>query len=115
MFDFQKLGVYQKSKEFNLFIVKLIREENFDKTTAELLRKSAMGIIIDIAGATASNNPDQKLRDLSSARAKIFECAAVIDFLKDMNEIDEFGYFDIAEKLEIISDQLASLISKLEK
>jgi hypothetical protein len=39
MFDFQKLDVYQKAKEFNKDITKILASKNFDRVTNDQLRQ----------------------------------------------------------------------------
>lgn len=111
MFDFQKLNVYQKSRDFCISLQKL-----FGKKESEIYKKlnqSSLEILLNISESSSGLNPEEKIKSLSNARGKVFECASIMDMLKETNEVDEFGYFDITEKLEEISNQLTSLIHKL--
>jgi four helix bundle protein len=54
MFDFEKLQVYQKSKEFNLKIQKDVLTMNtIEKTTKDQLRRASLSIVLNIAESTS--------------------------------------------------------------
>ena len=114
MFDFQKLSVYQKAKGFNKEIAALIKVKNFDSTTRDQLRRASFSIMLNIAeGSSRFSNKDRKHYMIIS-RGSAFECVAILDYLQDNNEIDEFTYLDFFEKLEEISKMLFALIKKLD-
>ena len=64
MFDFQKLSVYQKAKNYNKEITKLINKSQFDRTTAaaaanDQLRRASFSIMLNIAeGSSRFSNKD---------------------------------------------------------
>ncbi len=111
MFDFQKLNVYQKSRDFCIAI-----QNRYGKNEREIYKKlvqSSLDILLNIAVSSTGLNAGEKMKSLSSARGKVYECGSLMDLLKEMNEIDEFAYFDATGKLEEISAQLTTLIHKL--
>ena len=114
MFDFQKLTVYQKAKDFNKEVASLIKKQNFDSTTRDQLRRASFSILLNIAeGSSRFSNKDRK-HFMVISRGSAFECVAILDYLQDNNEIDEFTYLDFFQKLEEISKMLYALIKKLE-
>ena len=47
MFDFEKLSVYLKAKEFNKKIHVLLSENNLDRTTNDQLRRASVSIMLN--------------------------------------------------------------------
>ena len=115
MFDFQKLNVYQKAKSFNQSVYKIIKQKNMDRVTNDQFRRASFSIMLNIAeGNSRFSNRDRK-NFMIISRGSVFECAAILDYLKDTKEITEDDYTVLFENLEEISKMLFSLIRKLEK
>ena len=49
MFDFEKLHVYQKAKSFNYNIRHLIKQNQFDYTTNDQLRRASFSVVLNLA------------------------------------------------------------------
>jgi len=49
MFDFEKLEVYKKAKEFNKKISIFLKEKNLDRVTNDQLRRASFSIMLNIA------------------------------------------------------------------
>ena len=114
MFDFQKLDVYQKAKAFCVLITKTISLGNFDRTTNDQLRRASFSIMLNIAeGSSRFSNKDRK-NFMVIARGSAFECAAILEYLYEVSEIDKDIYTGYVSRLEEISKMLFSLIKKLE-
>lgn len=60
MFDFQKLEVYQKAKNFCKGIFSIIDEKSFDRVTNDQLRRASFSIMLNIAKMRSNwvNNSD---------------------------------------------------------
>jgi four helix bundle protein len=113
MFDFQKLDVYQKAKAFCKGITKILRNKNFDRVTNDQLRRASFSIMLNIAeGSSRFSNKDRK-NFLIIARGSAFECAAILEYLFEMNELNHEVFTHYIEDLEEISKMLFSLIKKL--
>ena len=114
MFDFQKLTVYQKSKEFANAMIKLVNDNSFDRTVNDQLKRASLSIILNIAeGSSRFSNKDRR-NFLVIARGSAFECVAILEFLKDSKDISETIYNNSVSVLEEISKMLYSLIRRLE-
>ncbi len=113
MFDFQKLGVYQKAKVFNQSIASLVRNKNFDLVTEEKLITTAYNIFLNIAGSFARSSNPEKVKSFVNSRVSVNECISILDYLKDLGEMDEFTYLDYARQLEEINGLLNSELKKL--
>jgi four helix bundle protein len=114
MFDFQKLDVYQKSKNFCKEIYLILDEKNFDRVTNDQLRRASFSIMLNIAeGSSRFSNKDRK-NFMVVARGSAFECAAIIEYLYEVAEIDKDAYVNYLNGLEEISKMLFGLIKNLD-
>jgi len=115
MFDFCKLEVYQKAKAFCILMNKLISSGKFDRTTNDQLRRASFSIMLNIAeGSSRFSNKDRK-NFMVVARGSTFECAAILEFLYEVSEINKDSYVNFLNSLEEISKMLFGLIHGLEK
>jgi len=114
MFDFCKLDVYQKAKAFCILMHKLISSGNFDRTTNDQLRRASFSIMLNIAeGSSRFSNKDRK-NFMVVARGSAFECAAIIEYLYEVSEINKDSYDNYLNCLEEISKMLYGLIRGLD-
>jgi four helix bundle protein len=115
MWDFQKLDVYQKSKNFCKEITATLREKSFDRVTNDQLRRASFSIMLNIAeGSSRFSNKDRK-NFIVVARGSAFECAAILEYLFEVAEISRDAYSNYLENLEEISKMLYGLIRGLDK
>ena len=115
MFDFCKLDVYQKAKAFCILIHKLISNGNFDRTTIDQLRRASFSIMLNIAeGSSGFSNKDRK-NFMVVARGSAFECAAILEYLYEVSEINKDLYVNYLNNFEEISKMLYGLIRGLDK
>lgn len=114
MFDFQKLDVYQKSKNFCKEIYSFLDEKNFDRVTNDQLRRASFSIMLNIAeGTSRFSNKDRK-NFFVVARGSAFECVAIMEYLLETQEITQEFFLEGEKKLEEISKMLFGLIKNLE-
>jgi len=115
MFDFQKLSVYQKAKEFAAITYNLIKENDFDRAVNDQLKRASLSIMLNIAeGSSRFSNRDRR-NFLIISRGSAFECVAILEFLSENKYIKYDEYTTYYKKLEEISKMLYSLIKKLEQ
>jgi len=115
MFDFCKLDVYQKAKAFCILMHKLISYGNFDRTTNDQLRRASFSTMLNIAeGSSGFSNKDRK-NFMVVSRGSAFECAAIIEYLYEVSEIEKDAYINYLNSLEEISKMLYGLIRGLDK
>jgi len=114
MFDFQKLDVYQKSKNFCKEIYSILDKRSFDRVTNDQLRRASFSIMLNIAeGSSRFSNKDRK-NFMVVARGSAFECAAIIEYLYEVAEICKDSCSNYLERLEEISKMLFGLIKNLD-
>ena len=115
MFDFQEPSVYQKAKELCKEVCREIKIKNFDRTTNGQLRRASLSIMINIAeGYSRFGNKDRR-HFMIISRGSAFECAAILEFLHESQEIETNSYQNLYAQLEEISKMLFALIRKLKK
>jgi four helix bundle protein len=62
MFDFQKLDVYQKSKNFCKEIYSILDEKKFDRVTNGQLRRASFSMLNIAEGTSRFSNKDRSKR-----------------------------------------------------
>jgi four helix bundle protein len=113
MFDFEKLTVYKKAKDYNKNVNAFLSYSKLDNTTVDQLRRASFSIMLNIAeGSGRRTNPDKRKFYVIS-RGSTFECVAIFDYLKEINAIDEKLFYEYYKELEELSRMLFSLIKSL--
>jgi four helix bundle protein len=113
MFDFQKLEVYQKTKNFCIEITATLSEKSFDRVTNDQLRRASFSIMLNIAeGSSRFSNRDRK-NFLVIARGSACECYAIMEYLLETKMLSKEVFDDYTIKLEEISRMLFGLIRNL--
>ena len=113
MFDFQKLTVYQKAKDFQNKSSELIKSHSFDRITKDQLKRASLSIMLKIAEGTARTTRKDRRHFYVIARGSVFECAAIIDHLADNQAISTDLKDALFADLEELSKMLFALIGKL--
>ena len=114
MFDFEKLDVYKKAKDFNADIRKLIKATKLDNATNDQLRRASFSIVLNLAeGSGRFTHPDRR-NFYIIARSSIFECMAILDVLKDESVIEENTFHGFYNQAEELSKILFTMIKNLQ-
>lgn len=113
MFDFEKLEVYQKTKDFTKVSHQFILQSPLDKTTKDQLRRASFSVMLNIAeGCSRYTKPDRR-NFYVIARGSVFECVAIFDFLKEGNLMEEGFYKECYRKAEELSKMMYGMIKSL--
>ena len=113
MFDFEKLGVYGKSKEFNKKINSFLKSHKLEKTSHNQLRRAAFSIMLNIAEGSGRFTNADKRNFYVIARGSVFECVAIFDYLNEINEINSVQFKSFYDDLDELSRMLFSMIKSL--
>ena len=113
MFDFEKLTVYNKTKEFNKKVNIFLVSNKLDRTTNDQLRRVSFSIMLNIAEGSGRYTKADKRNFYIIARGSSFECVAIFDYLKDINKINETQFKTFYNDLDELSRMLFSMIKKL--
>jgi len=116
MFDFEKLQVYQRAKEYNLELKKeILLLKTLDKISKDQLRWAAMSIVLNIAEGTSRFSNADKRNFYVISRGSVFECVAINDLLTEEKIISKDVNLKYYSKAEEISKMLFAMIKNLEK
>jgi four helix bundle protein len=111
MFDFEKLEVYQKARNFNKFISNLLATNKLiNGGTRDQLRRASLSIMLNIAEGSSRFSKADRRNFYIISRGSVFECAALFDFLRDEMLIDDPQKKICSAQLEEISKMLFGLI-----
>jgi len=114
VFDFEKLIVYSKAKEFNREVTLFLKTNKVDSVTHNQLRRASFSIMLNIAEGSGRFTKPDKRNFYVIARGSAFECVAIFDFLKDQKVIEESKFLEFYSALEEISKMLFSLVKGLQ-
>lgn len=113
MFDFEKLTVYSKAKDFNKKVHAFLLSTELDRTTKDQLRRASFSIMLNIAeGSGRSTKPDKRNFFVIS-RGSTFECVAIFDYLKDIGSLSNETFTDFYTDLDELSRMLFAMIKNL--
>jgi four helix bundle protein len=112
MFDFQKLNVYTKARDFNQELHKVIDGHDLEAHSSDQLSDSAYRIMLDIARGTAPRSLKERSVCFTEARASVHECAAILDFLLNTHQFEQGIYDQLVEPLDALSKMLYVLARK---
>lgn len=112
MFEYQKLHVYNRAKEFNQCIYRFLNAHKFEKHIKDQLKRSSFSIMLNIAEGAGRFSKADKGHFYVMARGSVFESSAILDFLRINNDIAEKEIYRLENELDEISKMLYALIKK---
>jgi four helix bundle protein len=111
VFSFEKLEVWQNSKEFVITIYRLTA--NFPSNEvygiSSQIKRSASSIATNIAEGTSRNTKKDKAHFLTISYSSAMETLNHLIIAKDLKYISEENYLICREKIEKICNQINSL------
>jgi four helix bundle protein len=113
MFDFEKLEVYSKAKQFYSMVSLFLEHATISKNKKDQLERAAFSTMLNIAEVTRKFTKPDKRNFYIIARGYAFEYEALIDYISDQNAIDKELFKEFYTALEEISKMLYALIKKL--
>ncbi|MFH0895576.1 MAG: four helix bundle protein [Bacteroidota bacterium] len=114
MFDFEKLIVYQKARDFATGATLFLMEKDVDKVARDQLKRAALSIMLNTAESTSRFSKKDRRNFLVIARGSAIECVAAYDFLKTIHQVTDDYYSKQYKTLEEISKMLFSMIRNLD-
>jgi four helix bundle protein len=113
MFDFQKLEVYKKAKDFYKECKIIIQSNKLDKYVIDQLGRASFSVPLNIAEGSGKFSKADRRNYFTTARASVFECAAVIDILSDERKLSQEQVASFNKMAEEISRILYAMIKNL--
>lgn len=114
MFDFQNLEVYKKAKHFNTEITALLADVKVSRNINDQLTRAAFSIVLNIAEGSGRFSKADRRHFFIISRGSVFECAAIIDLLKDAKHMAVERYEQLLILCEELSKILYTMIRNLE-
>ncbi len=112
MFDFQKLKVYTKARDFNHELQKITAGHDLEDYSSIQLSECACGIMLNIARGTAQSSPLVRSACFTDARTSVHECAVILDYLLNTKQFEQGPHDQLIEPLNALSKMLYALSLK---
>lgn len=113
MFDFEKLEVYQIAREQNVKVQRYLETMGGDQFLKEQWRKASLASVMNLAEGTGKMNNADKRHFYSLARSSVFECAALLEMLRDLGYVSDYDFQDFYAGYERISKMLLAMYRSL--
>ena len=112
MGDFQKLNVWQKSKDLAVYLYKLSNEGDLAKDFGlkDQIKRASVSIAANIAEGEQLQSNLQAIRHFYIARGSAAELLTHLIIAHEINYITKMDYQDLQEKINEISGMLTNLI-----
>jgi four helix bundle protein len=111
MFDFEKLIAYQKAKEVNQKIQKILIDKKINSFLRDQLYRASVSMVINIAEGTGKLSKNDRKNFYVISRGSVFECASILELLCDENTISNKELEILKLNLEEVSKLLSGLIN----
>jgi len=116
MFDFEKLDVYQITKEQNVKVLTFLKNlKDADPYLIDQWKRSSLSSLLNLAEGTGRMTDSDKRHFLTIARGSIFESVAILDLLKSLELIPLKEYEEFYNKYEQISKMLLGMFRSYSK
>ena len=90
------------------------KENSFGRTVNDQLHRASFSVMLNIAeGSSRFSNKDRR-HFMVISRGSVFECVAILEYLKETDQLTENQFQLYFNRLEEISKMLFGLIRKLE-
>ena len=110
MFDFEKLDVYQLTKDQNVKVLTYLKgATEIDQYVLEQWKRASLSPLLNLAEGTGRMTDSDKRHFLIIARGSIFEAVAILDLLRAMNIVAENVYKEFYANYEQISKMLLGM------
>jgi four helix bundle protein len=112
-FDFQKLEVYIKARDFHILCKSILNKTKQERYVKDQLGRASYSVVLNIAeGSAKQTKPDRKNFFIIS-RGSVFECVAILDMLHHENLINEDDFIHSLKLADEISRILFTMIKNL--
>jgi four helix bundle protein len=113
MFDFQKLTVYIKAKQFHSNSKKLIKNKKLINPVADQLNRASFSVALNIAEGSGRFSQKDRRHFFVISRSSIFECVAILDILHDEKIVSEEEFGSFQKQADELSRILYAMIKNL--
>ena len=111
----KKFVLYEKAREVNREIVKLLKSLNLDKYKSDQLIRASNSSVLNIAEGNGRFTPKDKVHYFVTARGSVQETIALFDLMEDEELIDKNTAKWFREQLTVLIKILTKLIMNLKE
>lgn len=116
MFPYENLDVYKKAYSVNQVIYRLLKgNKSIPSYARDQLGRASLSIMLNIAEGSAKFSYKDRRNFYVTARGSTFECAALVTFLRDENEITNEMFEDVNKEYDSLSRMLFAMIKNLDE
>ena len=113
LFDFQKLEVYRKSRDFHLKCKSIMKSISTERYVNDQLGRASYSVVLNIAEGSAKLTKPDRRNFFTISRASVFECVAILDILRTEEKMNEREYSISLKMADEISRILFAMIKNL--
>ena len=111
MFDFEKLEVYQKTRELNSQVLSFLFSDNrLDPWIRDQWKRATISAALNISEGSARTTMNDKQNFITIARSSVFESVAIMEIVKTLGGMDEEKFRAFYAEYETISKMLLGMI-----
>lgn len=114
MFDFEKLEIYKKAREFRKELKKYFPKIR-DRYLRDQIQRASLSIILNLTEGAAKYSYKEKVHYYRIARGSAFECVPILQELFDDEVFIKEQYNNLYSLLEEIGKMLSGLINSSRK
>ena len=115
MFDFERLDVYQVTKNQNIKIITFLNSTEIDPDMKDRWKKASLSTMLNLAEGTGRMTVEEKKHYYTLARGSVFECTAIMDLLHDMGQVDNTFFEEAYQGYEQISKMLLAMYRSMDR
>ncbi len=116
MFDFEKLDLYQLVKNINIEVLKHIDcHDEISEYLSERWKEVSMEVVLNLVEGTGKMSTSEKKEYLTTARGYVFECVAVLETIKGMEQITEEDFTSFYDDYEQASKMLLGMFRSYDR
>ncbi len=116
MFPYENLDVYKKAYSVNQVIYRLLKgNKSIPGYARDQLGRASLSIMLNIAEGSAKFSKKDRRNFYVTARGSTFECAALISFLIEENEMTTEIFEELKKEYDSLSRMLFTMIKNLEE
>ncbi len=108
MFEFEKLSIYHKAKDYHQKVQVVIDLPQLKPHQKHQLSRASLSILLNIAEGSSRFTKPSKRNFYTIARGSVFECVAMLDVFNSMGIISKSHYQFYYDMLDEISRILYS-------
>ena len=114
MFPYENLEVYKKSYVANQRVYRFLKgNKSIPGYAKDQLGRASLSIVLNIAEGSAKFSNKDRRNFYVTARGSTFECAALVNFFHDEEEIPDETKLELVSSYEEVSRMLFTMIKNL--